>query len=175
MKYKFRAECLADVVAFFSENTKRISEMSIFYPDNTIPDVEVTMESQMNIGSIIKHMGLLEDCHVMWQTVMPEVLYTGERNYDIHPEYPQTFPTFTAGDLIKAGYLFDPKAKPERKWFGRFDNVQIICIFLFIFYFCRYLWSGDAGFLAVSHIWMFFLIINKRLETILDFILNLKK
>ena len=172
MKYKFRAECLSDVTAFFSANMKAISEMSIFYPDNTIPDVEVTMESKFTMRAVIEQMAKIEDCHVMYQTVIPEPLYTGERNYDIHPEYPQTFPDITGFyDLFEV----DLKAKRDRKWFARFDNVQIICIFLFVFYFCRYLWSGDAGFLAVSHIWMFFLIINKRLETILDFILNLKK
>lgn len=76
--YKFRAECLYDVIKFMQKATfkydLKISKKSGF------PDVIVeisTKESIFNLASIIAS---IDDAHVMIETIQLRKLYTGERD-----------------------------------------------------------------------------------------------
>ena len=91
INYKFRAECDLDVMKFalkFNQNGKGlIKDMQIvrqkIYDTIPIPDVEVTFQSSVPIDHIKQVMAMVEDGHVMYQTLKPEAEYTGKREENI--------------------------------------------------------------------------------------------
>jgi hypothetical protein len=79
-KYKFRAECYIDVEKLLRiVRHGEIASVTIFF--DGIPDVTVLlhMDEGVQLNTVRNYMRLVEDSHVMWQTVQPEHLYTGER------------------------------------------------------------------------------------------------
>lgn len=78
IKYKFRAECENDVLAF-RDITKGVTFDFVFL-DGVRPDVTVEFESPLTIEEIRAEMAKMDDGHVMLQTVMPIEQYTGERD-----------------------------------------------------------------------------------------------
>ena len=81
LKYKLRAECKLDFDNFIKETGKLISNIRYNLIGKNIPDVVIEFESVLSKEQIIHLMqNLVEDSHVMWQTIQPINLYTGERN-----------------------------------------------------------------------------------------------
>ena len=81
--YKFRAECDADV-----DNLMRllieagyITSCLINKEDITVPDIEVSLISEISIDDLRYYMKQIEDSHVMIQTLNTCDKYTGERDY----------------------------------------------------------------------------------------------
>lgn len=85
-KYKFRAECLVDVFLFFNhcpQGSVENIECNPIKMIETAPDVEVSFDSKLSLSDFRKICAIIEDGHVMLQTIQPFSLYTGERNYDL--------------------------------------------------------------------------------------------
>jgi len=80
MKYKLRAECMADVVQFIE--IADINNTS-FKRKGMTPDVEFMFNTNMSLPQIIEKIKLISDSHVMYQTVQPIKYYTGKRNYNL--------------------------------------------------------------------------------------------
>ncbi len=74
--YKFRAECVYDVYQFTRLGH---AENVMLALHNTLPDVEVTFETKMNLRNVKRLLAKVVDGHVMLETVAPVELYTGER------------------------------------------------------------------------------------------------
>ncbi|MDP8227151.1 MAG: hypothetical protein P9L89_05885 [Candidatus Celaenobacter polaris] len=77
-KYKFRAECIKDVLAFRKEAFGKHKNLTVNF-DDELPDVTVTMASSEDPKHIEDIMAGLENCHVMLETLNTEANYTGER------------------------------------------------------------------------------------------------
>lgn len=82
MHYKLRAECSNDVMRFI-ENAHGHMEGFKMERDKRFPDVDFEFESNLNLEEIISILRLIDDGHVMVQTVKPTGEYTGRRNYDL--------------------------------------------------------------------------------------------
>ena len=77
-KYKFRAECLSDVIHFLRQfGVKKVKIKSM----KNIPDVTAVIKTKKSIKELIKIAQNLEDCHVIAQTIRKKKEYTGERDY----------------------------------------------------------------------------------------------
>ncbi len=85
-KYKFRAECLIDVFLFFNYcpqgSVKNIEYNHLAMMEN-YPDIEVSFESELTLSDFRQICVVIEEGHVMLQTINTFVSYTGERNYDL--------------------------------------------------------------------------------------------
>lgn len=75
--FKFRAECLHDVVELLKKMT---SINSITIDRIGMIDVEVTIKTVLNKREVIRYMEDVFDAHVMIQTIQEADKYTGERN-----------------------------------------------------------------------------------------------
>lgn len=84
-KFKLRAECLHDV-------KKAIEELKIknwLIEPNGSPDVTLTFSTVLDINEILICLDRVPDSHVMVETLMPEQLYTGIRDYPEGEKYYQ--------------------------------------------------------------------------------------
>lgn len=77
MKYKLRAECIADVIKLM-ENT-RLESYKIISADARIPDVEFEFSVMLDLREIKNILLGIQDTHVMRETVAQFEEYTGER------------------------------------------------------------------------------------------------
>lgn len=82
-KYKFRAECRADVDIFFSKFKEGISNIKVEPIEDSPIDVYVTFESKFHLAKMIQVAKEVQDGHVIAQTIRPLAKFTGERNYSI--------------------------------------------------------------------------------------------
>ena len=78
MIVKFRAECAWDITQLINEtkatwNTITITKLAPF------PDVEVVIDSEMSIEDWRECLSVIEDGHVMVDTIQPIESYTGRR------------------------------------------------------------------------------------------------
>jgi 2-keto-3-deoxy-6-phosphogluconate aldolase len=76
-KYKFRAECLIDVVKFL-----KCAHLLAYRIENIgygFPDVEVTLFSKSDLTEIKRLMRQVPDGHVMIETLAGARVYTGDR------------------------------------------------------------------------------------------------
>ncbi|MER2996150.1 hypothetical protein [Pontibacter populi] len=81
--FKFRAECENDVRELQLLISFDIESISVV-PISVFPDVEVTLIMEnIYLEQLRDYMRLINDSHVMIQTLATETEYTGERNYDI--------------------------------------------------------------------------------------------
>ena len=79
IEYKFRAECLNDVLELVKIKTFSTTLWTL-NNDNPIGlDVEVTFWSDSSLTKIINEMKNVIDGHVMYQTIQPIEKYTGQR------------------------------------------------------------------------------------------------
>lgn len=77
-KYKFRAECILDVLAFRKRAFGRIKDLTVVFHDR-FPDVTVTVESEEGQQDLEAILANIEDGHVMFESFNTEKDYTGER------------------------------------------------------------------------------------------------
>lgn len=78
MTYKFRAECIHDVLAFFEKNPDVVDSYTI-EKGNIGPDCVVSFESRVCYDELCRRLRHLQDSHVMLETLRPIEQYTGER------------------------------------------------------------------------------------------------
>lgn len=78
MRYKLRAECLADVFKFLCSYGKNVRNY-VIESENLLPDCTITFDCSKRWVEIAYHLNSLEDCHVMVETLRLEEFYTGER------------------------------------------------------------------------------------------------
>lgn len=75
--YKFRAECIHDVLEFMKkakfEYDVKIERKGLF------PDVVVEIATKEGIDSIVSIFKKIPDSHVVLETIQPKNLYTGDR------------------------------------------------------------------------------------------------
>lgn len=75
--YKFRAECLHDVLDFINLANKKIRGYRI--DNDYIPDVEVEIATEISKTELLNIMSFIPDGHVMSETLETIHEYTGER------------------------------------------------------------------------------------------------
>ena len=85
-RFKFRAECLTDVTRLMNKICYPGLEIHVKLNRFGFPDVEVELDFtnvvfDVDQQDIISNMKEVEDSHVMIETLEPEELYTGERDY----------------------------------------------------------------------------------------------
>ena len=75
--YKFRAECIHDVLEFMKkakfEYDVKIERKGLF------PDVVVEVATKESIDSIVSIFKKIPDSHVILETIQTKKLYTGDR------------------------------------------------------------------------------------------------
>jgi hypothetical protein len=79
MIYRFRAECFRDV----AELIESLESYTITLQREKEPDVEVELQTSLDMEALRDLMRQIEDSHVMIQTLTLKEQYTGERNYDL--------------------------------------------------------------------------------------------
>jgi hypothetical protein len=77
-KYKFRAECIDDVLVFRKDTTGKITSLVVNF-DDKLPDVTVTFESDEDPKYIESVIAQIQDGHVMRESLNYADNYTGER------------------------------------------------------------------------------------------------
>lgn len=75
--YKFRAECIHDVLEFMGK-AKFQYDIKIERKD-FFPDVVVEIATKESIESIVNVFNKIPDTHVVVETIQPKKLYTGDR------------------------------------------------------------------------------------------------
>lgn len=83
--WKFRAECMDDVLHFVSDPTiaKNLLELKVERENTTFPEVDGEIKTlPLTLQSVRDTAFDLADCHVIAQTIAPAHLYTGERDWD---------------------------------------------------------------------------------------------
>ncbi len=79
-QYKFRAECRADVAKMMGEAPfENLSIQSQHLQGMTLPDVEVSFSSSLELEDIRGRLDEIPDGHVMKESLNLEKDYTGER------------------------------------------------------------------------------------------------
>jgi len=78
-RFKFRAETSYDVCNFIYRIEHDKMEIHITF--SAFPDVEVILVTDKTKEEVIKLMLEVDDSHVMIETLEPEELYTGQRDY----------------------------------------------------------------------------------------------
>lgn len=78
-KFKFRAECLRDVEELLRQINHSGMEVNIKFFH--VPDVEVTLLTDLTLDSIIQEAREIDDCHVIVETIQRVQEYTGERDW----------------------------------------------------------------------------------------------
>lgn len=77
--YKFRAECLIDVIQFMGHAPELIQHIEVD-KDERFPDCYVTLKSHSELSEILnKILEMQGDVHVMFESLQPEGEYTGQR------------------------------------------------------------------------------------------------
>ncbi len=82
MRYKFRAECTIDVFSFLGVIGDQFTDLQItrvMLNGRPLPDVEVSITTDLLWEDLVSAMRQVEDGHVMAETVTLAALYTGER------------------------------------------------------------------------------------------------
>ena len=86
-RYKFRAECLTDVFLFFNYcpqgSIKNIKHNFIDGLGDKYPDIEISFDSKLSQSEFRQISAIIEDNHVILQTIELDKNYTGERDYDL--------------------------------------------------------------------------------------------
>lgn len=77
MIYKFRAEADIDVLKLGRQ--VKLKNLNIEYPDKDFTHCVVEFESDKPLGHLIAIASLIEDCHVIAETIELKENYTGER------------------------------------------------------------------------------------------------
>ena len=77
--FKFRAECLRDVEELLRQINHSGMEVNIKFFH--VPDVEVTLLTNLTLDSIIQEAREIDDCHVIVETIQQVQDYTGERDW----------------------------------------------------------------------------------------------
>ena len=78
MRYKFRAECISDVLLLRKVAFGKIKDVTVVFDDN-LPDVVVTMSSDEDPKHIEGIINGIENGHVILETLNTQEKYTGER------------------------------------------------------------------------------------------------
>jgi|688.fasta_scaffold00022_124 hypothetical protein len=77
--YKFRAECLYDVIQFMGHCPEVIQNIEV-QRDERFPDCYITLQSHSAMSEILnKILEMQGDVHVMFESLQPETEYTGQR------------------------------------------------------------------------------------------------
>ena len=77
--YKFRAECLHDVIQFMGHAPEVIQQIDV-QKDEKFPDCYVNLKSHSELSEILnKILEMQGDVHVMFESLQPEGEYTGQR------------------------------------------------------------------------------------------------
>lgn len=79
-RYKFRAECLQDVVDFINLTIGKIQNLEIYH-DPDYPDTRLTFDTSLDKESLLLIIDKIEDGHVMSDTLELLSEYTGKRKY----------------------------------------------------------------------------------------------
>jgi hypothetical protein len=82
MKFKFRAECEADLEQLMATAGTSITILQVSQAAG-FPDVDVVIETDIRYTDLCDILRAVPDGHVMLQTLWTEREYTGERNYDL--------------------------------------------------------------------------------------------
>lgn len=77
-KYKFRAECIADVMLFLKSSKDFTMNFTLEF-SNELPDATCTIETTATIEDLDYILSGIVDSHVMRETIKPELEYTGDR------------------------------------------------------------------------------------------------
>jgi len=77
--YKCRAECYFDIEALITLIIPTLLSFNVVRINESIPDVELTFISSLNMRTIKNIIGNIPDSHVMIDTLNFENLYTGNR------------------------------------------------------------------------------------------------
>ena len=80
--YRFRAECEQDVDVLRKILGIRVTKI-IKVNEAPFPDTIVEVHGDLSLEELRDAMRMVEDGHVMLQTVAPKDEYTGKRNYDL--------------------------------------------------------------------------------------------
>lgn len=82
--YKFRAECLYDVIQFMEHCPEVIQNIQVDR-DERFPDCYVTLKSKSEMSDILnKILEIKGDVHVIFESLQPEGEYTGQRIRSFH-------------------------------------------------------------------------------------------
>ncbi|NBU98098.1 MAG: hypothetical protein EBS19_07795 [Spirochaetia bacterium] len=82
--YKFRAECLPDVIQFMVHCPELIQSINVDR-DERFPDCYITLQSHSEMPKILnKILEMQGDVHVIFESLQPEGEYTGERIRSFH-------------------------------------------------------------------------------------------
>jgi len=82
--YRFRAECLQDVIEFIYGSIREIGFKKYVLTQKTpFPDVEVELEADMEIEDLRDELRRVPDGHVMVQTLSLKEDYTGKRDFSL--------------------------------------------------------------------------------------------
>ena len=79
--YRFRAECESDVNSVLKALKENV--VSITKSQESIPDMNVRVVTDLSLDEIRERMRTIEDSHVMIQTIAHHLDYTGNRNYEL--------------------------------------------------------------------------------------------
>lgn len=84
--FKFRAECLKDaykaIKPLFKTDRKDLEYIDIRPLDKDIPDVVVTISTNLSKEDVLDYLRMVPDGHVMVETLEFDFNYTGERDYE---------------------------------------------------------------------------------------------
>ena len=80
-KYKFRSECLSDILLFLGTalDKVRLVSIEIAAADEFLPDCTCTIAARTDLETIREILGIVPDGHVMVETLAYEQDYTGIR------------------------------------------------------------------------------------------------
>ena len=82
--YKFRAECLYDVIQFMGHCHEVIQNIEV-NKDERFLDCYVTLKTTSEMSEVLnKILEMKGDVHVMFESLQPEGEYTGERIRSFH-------------------------------------------------------------------------------------------
>ena len=86
--FSFRAECQADVDCFLQESLNsnvKIAVTKTVMDKDGFPDVEIEIESEVQLENLIEVMREVQDGHVMYQTLRQVPLEQNnlQRNYNL--------------------------------------------------------------------------------------------
>jgi hypothetical protein len=79
-RFKFRAECLEDVVNLLYRIKTKDTEIHIKFFQ--VPDVEAVLTTDLSLEDVIDQARAVTDGHVIVETVQPEKDYTGDRDWN---------------------------------------------------------------------------------------------
>ena len=80
-KFKMRCDCKPDADLFIECLSGFIQEHKITPDIGGLPDVELEITTSFTKKELIEILCILDDCHVMADTIEEESKYTGKRKY----------------------------------------------------------------------------------------------